>query len=151
MNHRTSVEFWDRTFASLETAGRAPSVARALAFFGGVEGCSLLEVGCGIGTEAKMFMDRGANVTAVDTSPVAIERARADGVDAHVMDAMDIGSLGAFDFVFGAMVLHHIEPFDEFAAVLRRAVRPGGGGGGGRHSSPRTTAATVCSCGAAIT
>ena len=32
------------------------------------------------------------------------------------------------DFVFGSMVLHHIEPFEEFARSLREIVKPGGKG-----------------------
>lgn len=122
----SAVAFWDETFTSLRTDGRGPTVARALNFFGDVEGKTLLELGCGVGTEARMFAERGARVIAIDTSPIAVERAKEFGIDARVMDAMDITSLGEFDFVFGAMVLHHIEPFNEFAAILRKSVRPGG-------------------------
>lgn len=42
------------------------------------------------------------------------------------MKAEAIGEFGAFDFVYGAMILHHIEPFPEFARPLRSAVAPDG-------------------------
>ena len=41
---------------------------------------------------------------------------------------MDIGELGPQDFVYGSMILHHLEPFEEFARTLRAAIRPGGKG-----------------------
>ena len=47
---------------------------------------------------------------------------------AVIMSAMDIGELGPQDLVYGSMILHHLEPFDEFARTLRAAIRPGGKG-----------------------
>jgi SAM-dependent methyltransferase len=39
---------------------------------------------------------------------------------------MDIDQLGPQDLVYGSLILHHLEPFADFARTLRRAVRPGG-------------------------
>jgi hypothetical protein len=39
---------------------------------------------------------------------------------------MNISSLGQFDAVFGSMILHHIEPFSQFAGILFQTLTPGG-------------------------
>jgi SAM-dependent methyltransferase len=39
---------------------------------------------------------------------------------------MEIEEIGQFDYVFGSLILHHLEPFREFAAVLRRTLKPEG-------------------------
>lgn len=50
-------------------------------------------------------------------------------VSASVMDAGDVDRLGErYDFVVGKMVLHHIEPFREFAAKLRQCMNDGATG-----------------------
>ncbi len=43
-------------------------------------------------------------------------------------DAFAIDELGDFDCVFGSMILHHLEPFGEFVAVLRKTLVPTGRG-----------------------
>jgi SAM-dependent methyltransferase len=47
-------------------------------------------------------------------------------IQAIVCDAMDIDKMEPFDFVIGTMILHHVEPFEDFCTVLHRALRPGG-------------------------
>jgi 2-polyprenyl-3-methyl-5-hydroxy-6-metoxy-1,4-benzoquinol methylase len=104
----------------------------ALAHLGDLRGRRLLDLGCGNGEYSLFFAAHGAEVVAVDRSVTAIERLRAQceaaglAVEPRVADAFGIERLGPFDAAFGSMILHHLEPFDEFAAVLRRAVRPGG-------------------------
>ena len=39
--------------------------------------------------------------------------------------AQEILTLEKVDFIFGSMILHYIEPFEEFAAILRDAIKPG--------------------------
>ena len=105
-----------------------PCCERALAFFGDVRGKSLLDLGCGRGENTIFWAEQGARVTAVDLSPVAIERLqettaeRGLEVNALVYDAFKISELGKFDFVFGQMILHHLEPFDHFADELAKTV-----------------------------
>jgi 2-polyprenyl-3-methyl-5-hydroxy-6-metoxy-1,4-benzoquinol methylase len=105
----------------------------ALEAFGTVDGARLLDLGCGGGEYSRFFAGRGARVTAVDQSEVAISALR-DDCGAHslntitpvVADAFEIERLGPFDFVFGSMILHHLEPFDAFVGVLARSMAPGG-------------------------
>jgi hypothetical protein len=42
------------------------------------------------------------------------------------MSAFNINNLGDFDFVFGNLILHHLEPFGLFASVLRKTIITGG-------------------------
>ena len=105
----------------------------ALAHFGPVDGCRLLDLGCGTGEYSRFFADRGAHVVAVDQSAVAIQTLReqcaaeqVDSIEPVVADAMDLERLGPFDLAFGSMILHHIEPFDRFVDVLASTIAPGG-------------------------
>ena len=70
---------------------------------------------------------------AVDNSPTAVENLRRyceqNGIDEIrpiVADALKLDELGPVDFVYGSMILHHLEPFDQFVDVLRRTIGPGG-------------------------
>lgn len=127
--------FWDNVYAT-SAYSRTPEahiLEPALAFFGDVRGKTLMELGCGPGAASLYLAERGANVIAVDVSPKAIEdlarHCAARGITSVRpvrADALTIDTLGPVDFVYGSMILHHIEPFDEFASVLRRTLRPGG-------------------------
>jgi 2-polyprenyl-3-methyl-5-hydroxy-6-metoxy-1,4-benzoquinol methylase len=128
---------WDRVFATtdhgrVEVAEADEVVTAAMAFFGDVSGKTLLDLGCGAGRDSLFFAGQGANVVAVDTSGVAIERLATycaengiDNVKAVKASAFDIGALAPFDLVFGRMILHHIEPFDRFAGSLAELIRAG--------------------------
>lgn len=131
-----STEHWDTVYEEREhkrVADDDEVGLAALAHFGSVDGCRLLDLGCGTGEYSRFFAARGAHVVAVDQSPVAIEALReecaADGIDSIepvVADAMDLEHLGPFDLAFGSMILHHIEPFERFVEVLAGSLAPGG-------------------------
>jgi 2-polyprenyl-3-methyl-5-hydroxy-6-metoxy-1,4-benzoquinol methylase len=110
-----------------------PVAQAALAHFGDVRGQRLLDLGAGRGEFTLFFAQRGAQVVALDQSQVAIDELRVacreagiDNVEAIVADAFEIAEHGPFDLVFGKFILHHIEPFDRFAAALRASIAPEG-------------------------
>lgn len=135
-------EFWERIFARGDADAYSrvevpsapdPVLAAALEAFGDVRGRRLLDIGCGSGKASLFFASHGAQVTSIDLSVNAVTNLQRfcassgiTNVDARVMEAMDIDSLEPFDCVYGSMILHHIEPFERFAQVLRRAIAPGG-------------------------
>lgn len=139
---QTAAEFWNDIFAD----GRANPYSRvempdlgdgilqrALRHFGDVRGKTLVDLGCGRGATSLFFAYHGAYVVSVDLSSQAIrnlgEYCSANGIaniKAVERSALDVASLGRADFVFGSMILHHLEPFAAFAGQLRAAVQPGG-------------------------
>lgn len=93
----------------------------------------VLEVGCGSGIAVQLFAEAGANVTAVDLTPWAVETTRARmeafGLAADVFEA-DAEQLpfedASFDVVFSWGVIHHTSRMDRALAELVRVCRPGG-------------------------
>jgi len=96
--------------------------------------CRVLELGCGTGANAIYLTRRGFEVTAVDISPTAVERAR---VRAELEGALPrfvqadvfkfVATAGQFDLVFDAGFYHFIRmtDLDRFLDLLWRVTRPG--------------------------
>ena len=94
-------------------------------------GRRVLEYGCGPGSYSFFLARNGAEVTGVDISPVAMERARetarSEGVDDKTtFEAMDCENLefedGTFDVVCGEGIIHHVDvrkSYREISRVLR--------------------------------
>jgi ubiquinone/menaquinone biosynthesis C-methylase UbiE len=81
-------------------------------------GKTVLEVGCGIGTDTIRFARAGAHVTAVDLSEESLELARrraevsglADRITFHLADAENLGATvpeATYDLVYSFGVIHH--------------------------------------------
>src|SRR5579859_1154567 len=100
---------------------------------------TLLDVGCGTGTEAIWLAQRGYRITAVDSSPAMLEvlarRASAANVaiSTRQLKAGDLSLLvgelgeGAFDGAYSSFGTLNAEPsMDRSLAALSRLVRPGG-------------------------
>lgn len=99
-------------------------------------GAPVLEVGCGMGTMAMNWARSGADVTAVDLNPTAVERTRRrfelyelEGTiaeaDARALPFAD----DSFDYAYSWGVLHHSPDLGASLRELLRVVRPGGGFG----------------------
>src|SRR5712691_459765 len=108
--------------------------------FDGCAGKRVLEYGCGLGGQAFALADRGANVTGIDISDVAVAQARrrADGYPPHLLsfvkadaEALDFPD-GSFDLVCGSGILHHLD----LARSLREVHRVLSSGGRGVFYEP---------------
>lgn len=96
-------------------------------------GRDVLEVGCGSGFAVQLFVEAGADVTAVDLTPWAVATTRrrlaAFGLEANVFEA-DAERLpmpdASFDLVFSWGVIHHTSDMDRALGELVRVCRPGG-------------------------
>jgi len=90
-----------------------------------------LDVGCGLGVEARHLAAAGWQVTGIDLSPVALARAAAGGDRVAFMRA-DARQLPFQDECFDAALdrgcFHYLAPRDRlrYADELRRVLRPGG-------------------------
>src|SRR5215210_5298611 len=129
-----ATEFWDKRFSKgqqgsysrVEIADRAdPVLQRALAHFGSLENKTLIDLGCGRGATSLFFASQGATVISIDSSKVAIANLARYCEEHHIRNvrpmnlaAQALGEVGQADFIFGSMILHHIEPFDQFARLL---------------------------------
>jgi ubiquinone/menaquinone biosynthesis C-methylase UbiE len=97
-------------------------------------GRTLLEVGCGIGTDLLRFARGGARATAVDLSETAIGLARAN-FDLHGMPGIQLAVANAealpfptefFDVVYGHGVVQYTADPEQLIAECRRVLKPGG-------------------------
>jgi SAM-dependent methyltransferase len=98
------------------------------------QGKRVLEYGCGTGSSSFLLGQKGARVTGIDISEVAIdvarERAEQGGLEARfqVMNAEELlFEDGSFEIVCGAGILHHLDLRKAYAA-LARVLTPGGRG-----------------------
>ncbi|MCC6549708.1 MAG: class I SAM-dependent methyltransferase [Ignavibacteriaceae bacterium] len=95
-------------------------------------GKSVLEYGCGPGSQAVTIAGLGAKVTGIDISEVAIEQAR----DKAIKQGLEIEFLvenaedfnlgeGRFDSIIGSAIIHHLDIDKAFTAITR-ALKPDG-------------------------
>jgi SAM-dependent methyltransferase len=92
-----------------------------------LRGARVLEIGCGMGLHAQTMAAAGAEVTAIDLTPTAVEatcrRLALRGLRAHVLqcDAENLPfKTGTFDFVWSWGVIHHSS---RTARVVREIAR----------------------------
>jgi 2-polyprenyl-3-methyl-5-hydroxy-6-metoxy-1,4-benzoquinol methylase len=96
-------------------------------------GASLLEVGCGMGTDLLQFARGGANVTGVDLTPRSIEISRqhlavyGERGDFAMADCERLPFANeSFDTVYSNGVLHHTPDTAGAVHEIHRVLRPGG-------------------------
>jgi SAM-dependent methyltransferase len=81
-------------------------------------GKSVLEIGCGIGTDTMNFARAGAQVTAVDVSAASVELAKkradvfglSDRIEFHIANAENLADhipSGKYDLIYSFGVIHH--------------------------------------------
>ncbi len=118
-----------RSVEGLEGAAEWPSLRALLP---DLNGCSVVDLGCGFGWFCRWARDQGAaHVLGLDVSENMLARARADTADAAISyERADLERLelaeGAFDLAYSSLALHYVEQLDALLAMLHRALKPGG-------------------------
>ena len=107
---------------------------RLLLDSGAVKPCRALDLGCGTGTNALFLTQQGFDVTGVDLSEVAVQKAqqKADAAGAKAVfvcaSVLALPSLGdPFGFVFDCGCFHVLpkDQHDVFAGQVAGVTRPG--------------------------
>ena len=89
---------------------------------------SLFEVGAGAGHDSHYFADNGLAVVATDLSPQMVAMCKRRGLEAHVMDVLNLDlPIGAFDAAYAMNSLLHVPNADlpGALAAIRRPLKPG--------------------------
>jgi ubiquinone/menaquinone biosynthesis C-methylase UbiE len=92
------------------------------------KGDKVLELGCGTGYFTREISKLPCDVTAIDISPVLLEKARSQlpNVNFFVEDAHNTGFLdNSFDKIIGSSVLHHLE-IEKALEEIYRVLKKGG-------------------------
>lgn len=102
--------------------------------FNGLRGQTLLEVGCGIGTDLVRFARGGALVTGVDLSATAIDLARRNFQE-HGLEPVELSVANAealpypdasFDHIYGHGVVQYTADPARLIRECHRVLKPGG-------------------------
>ena len=108
---------------------KAVERAHFLSLLQGENKQTLLEIGAGPGRDSLFYKDRGLQVTCIDLSPKMIELCRQKGLDAQVMDMVNLDfERESFDAVYALNSFLHLTK-DEFPVALenvRNVLRPAG-------------------------
>uniref|UniRef100_Q020B9 Methyltransferase type 11 n=1 Tax=Solibacter usitatus (strain Ellin6076) TaxID=234267 RepID=Q020B9_SOLUE len=88
----------------------------------------ILDVGCGTGHLTAEIAAAGARVTGVDRSAAMIAQARANfpTLEFDTRDACALRYEAEFDAVFSNAALHWVQPAEDAAAGMARALKPAG-------------------------
>jgi thioredoxin reductase/2-polyprenyl-3-methyl-5-hydroxy-6-metoxy-1,4-benzoquinol methylase len=131
----TDVEAWDERYRSSSSVWSGRPNAQLVTEVADLSPTAALDLGCGEGADAVWLASRGWQVTAVDWSPTAVDRAAAHAVDAGVADrvewvAADLTSwtppAAAFDLVSAQFLHPTTAERPVLLARLTDAVAPGG-------------------------
>jgi SAM-dependent methyltransferase len=133
----TAASRWDSAYRGEPPPwdiGRPQPAVERIAAGGGFQ-ADVLDAGCGTGENAMFLAARGLDVTGVDWSALAIERARAKATDRGLnirFEQADALSLGAIEATFGSVLdcglFHTFEDPERarYVGSLASVVRPGG-------------------------
>lgn len=93
---------------------------------GDISGKKVLDLGCGDGRLTQELKDKGAKVIGIDASESMIDSAQSKGLEAYVLDALEMEYKETFDSVFTNATLHWIPNHPLLTSKVYDAIIPGG-------------------------
>ncbi|RUM62071.1 MAG: SAM-dependent methyltransferase [Sulfurimonas sp.] len=90
------------------------------------EGEKILDLGCGEGTLGLEIAKSGAEVHGIDLSVNMVRKAKKQGLNARVMDVVEMPYVEAFDAIFSNAVLHWVREPKRAVEHIARALKDGG-------------------------
>lgn len=93
---------------------------------GDISGQRVLDLGSGDGRLTLELVEKGASVVGIDASSSMIDSCREKGLDAEVLDALEMSYVEEFDSVFTNATLHWIPNHPLLASVVFRSLKSGG-------------------------
>jgi len=130
-------EFWDRLYDGFVTPGEGDPNRYLVSEAENLALGTALDLGCAHGADAIWLARRGWQVTAVDVSDIALERARQNAAEAGVADRIrfvqhDLGTrfpAGTFDLVSAQFLHSPVAAPGERERILQRAAEAVTSGG----------------------
>lgn len=86
----------------------------------------ILDLGCGDGVLTAMLAATGAQIIGIDSSPDFIAAAQQLGLDARLMNALELSIDEQFDGVFSNAALHWMAEPEQIVRNVRRHLKPAG-------------------------
>lgn len=108
-------------------------VPQMLRLGGSLDGCRVLELGCGRGVGTELILDEmgAAEVDALDLDPIMVNKARRRLGDRARVEVGDMTNLSALDASYDAVVdfgaIHLVPEWRRAAAEVSRVLAPAGG------------------------
>ncbi|RNL64340.1 methyltransferase domain-containing protein [Nocardioides marmoriginsengisoli] len=133
MNERYSQATWDARYRESDRVWSGNPNPRLVEHVTGLTPGDALDVGAGEGADSVWLARQGWQVTALDISPVALDRTRTHAEESGVTVATvqhdllgDAPLPGSYDLVSAQFWHPPLDRFADFRDVLGAAVRPGG-------------------------
>ncbi len=101
--------------------------------FGSARGLSVLEIGCGVGSDGLQFAKCGAFYTGIDLTEAAVNLARRNFANSGLRGEFRVGDAEnlefpdeSFDVVYSHGVLHHTPDIERAVHEIHRVLKPNG-------------------------
>jgi len=124
---------YSRLRRSVEGLDGAPEWPALRALLPDLQGCNVLDLGCGFGWFCRWARQQGATkVLGIDVSEKMLARARSDTSDPAItysradMEQLELPT-ASFGLVYSSLALHYVEDLSRLLSQVHRSLVPGGG------------------------